>query len=288
VSAFPREAAARIVEAGLDEDLGAQGDITSAAVIPAGTRARAVLVARESLVVAGLPLCEVVYEDVAQRLRGPLGVTLLAVDGAEVPAGETLARFVGDAQVLLAGERLLLNLVARLSGIASLTAEAVAEISGTRARIADTRKTTPLLRVLEKYAVAVAGGENHRFGLFDQVLVKDNHKEVRGGIGAVLAALAAAGHPPESVEVEVDTLDELDAALAAGVGWILLDNMEPEQVRKAVRRAAGRARLEVSGGLRPGRLRAYAETGVDRLSLGRLTHGARSKDLALDIVYDRA
>ncbi|RMF75220.1 MAG: carboxylating nicotinate-nucleotide diphosphorylase [Acidobacteria bacterium] len=282
---FPGERAAWIVRHALDEDLGRDGDVTSRATIPAGSRLSARLVAREPCVVAGMPLVALVFGQMAQRL----GVEAPSVgdavdDGTRARAGETLAVIAGDARVVLGGERVLLNLLARLSGIATLTAEAVAEIAGTRTTVADTRKTTPLLRALEKYAVRVGGGENHRETLDELPMVKDNHKLVAGGVREAISALRAAGIDPRDAEVEVDTYDECLVAVEEGAGWILLDNMTPDEVRRCVDAVAGRARIEVSGGLRPGRLRPFAEAGADRLSLGILTHGARAVDLALDVL----
>ena len=281
---FPRARAEAILREAFDEDLGAGGDVTSLVTVPAGAQATAVLAAREEFVVAGLPLVELAFAEMASRLGVPApAVRLLSRDGRRARTGEELARIAGDARAILGGERVLLNLVARLSGIATLTAQAVGEIAGTRATVADTRKTTPLLRALEKYAVRVGGGENHRRALDELVMVKDNHKLIAGGIREAIRCLRSAGIDPRDAEVEVDTFEEFQVALEEGAGWILLDNMDPTQVRRCAEAAAGRARLEVSGGLRPGGLRAYAEAGVDRLSLGCLTHGARAVDVALDI-----
>lgn len=282
---FPVDEARRIVALALEEDLGPGGDVTTRATLDPAAFACAHLVAREPMVVAGLPLSTLVFEEAARRalVEAPT-IAARVDDGARVPRGEVLLAVEGKAYAILAGERVLLNLVARLSGIATLTAEAVAEIEGTRARVADTRKTTPLLRTLEKYAVALGGGENHRRTLDELVLVKDNHKHLAGGIDAVVDALSRRGFDLGSVEIEVETEAEFERALAAGAGWILLDNMAPDTVHRCALRAAGRVRLEVSGGLRPGNLRAYADAGVDRLSLGMLTHGARAMDVALDVV----
>lgn len=279
---FPLDAAREVVRRGLDEDLGAGGDVTTRALVRPGTPAGGLLVAREPMVIAGLPLAGLVMAEMAARGGGPVTVEPLRGEGETAGAGDALCRLTGDAWSLLSGERVLLNLLSRLSGIATLTAQCVAEIAGTGATIADTRKTTPGLRPLEKYAVAAGGGENHRSTLDALVLVKDNHKLLVGGLEGVVAGLRAAGLDLGAVEVEVDRLAEFDVALAAGCGWILLDNFGVDDVREAARRAAGRARLEASGGLRPGRLRAYAEAGVNRLSLGLLTHGARAVDIGLD------
>lgn len=281
--AFPTDNARAVVVRALEEDLGRGGDLTTRSVLALSTRARAALVARQDTVLAGIPLLRIVIDEVIRRVGGRVEIDEQARDGDRLVAGSLAATLAGDAWPILAGERVLLNLIARLCGVASLTATAVNEVAGTACRIADTRKTTPGLRALEKYAVAVAGGENHRATLDALILVKDNHKELAGGIVNVLAALRASGISLADVEIEVDTLEEFDQVVAAGVGWILLDNMSLAQVREAVRRNQGRARLEVSGGLVPGRLRPLAEAGVDRLSLGKLTHGAQAVDLALDI-----
>lgn len=281
--AFPREAARAAVTRALDEDLGPGGDVTTRAIAAGAGAATGDLVARESLVACGLPLVALVFEEMSRRCDAPATIEARVAEGTRVGAGAVLARVVAAPAVLLGGERVALNFLGRLTGIATMTAAAVAEVSGTTARVSDTRKTTPGLRALEKYAVAVGGGENHRPTLDSMVLLKDNHKLLAGGITAAIRRVEAVGFPAREIEVEVETLDELDEALALGVGWILLDNMELEAIRQAVRRAAGRARLEVSGGLRPGMLREIAAAGVDRLSLGALTHGARSMDLALDV-----
>ncbi|UCF67751.1 MAG: carboxylating nicotinate-nucleotide diphosphorylase [Acidobacteriota bacterium] len=279
---FPSAAARRLIDQALEEDLGARGDITTDAVL-ASRQVSGRLVSREPAIIAGLPSVGMVFDALAKQRRGSVAVTLRVDEGAEVAAGAELARLEGHARNMLAGERVMLNLLARLCGIATLTRAAVLEISGTSCRIADTRKTTPGLRALEKYAVAVGGGENHRSSLDELILIKDNHKQLAGGIDSALLAVREAGYALSDIEVEVESLAELEVALAFGCGWILLDNMDLESVREAARRARGRARLEVSGGLAPGRLRALAETGVDRLSMGYLTHSARAVDLALDV-----
>jgi len=281
--AFPLDAARDAVRRALDEDLGPGGDITTRAIAAHAGDATGEIVAREGLVVCGLPVVSLVFEEMSRRCDASAVVAAQVAEGAPVETGTVLARIVASPAVLLGGERVALNFLGRMTGIATMTARAVAEVAGTAARVSDTRKTTPGLRVLEKYAVAVGGGENHRPTLDSMVLVKDNHKWLAGGITEAVRRVETAGYPAQQIEVEVETLEELDEALRLGVGWILLDNMPLEAVREAVRRAAGRARLEVSGGLRPGRLRAVAETGVDRLSMGALTHGAHSMDVALDV-----
>lgn len=280
---FPAAVARSIIARALEEDLGSHGDLTTRVLLPSELQARALLVTRQAAVLAGLPLVRIVMDEISRRVGGQVAIQELIEEGAPLEAGTAIAKLDGSAWPILAGERVLLNLMARLCGIASLTAAAVSEIAGTACRVADTRKTTPGLRGLEKYAVAVGGGENHRSTLDALILVKDNHKELAGGLGNVLAALRSAGTDLSRIEIEVDTLDEFDQVVAAGVGWILLDNMSLEQVQEAVHRNRGRASLEVSGGLVPGRLRALAEAGVNRLSIGKLTHGAQAVDLALDI-----
>jgi nicotinate-nucleotide pyrophosphorylase (carboxylating) len=268
-----------LVDAALREDLGRGGDLTSEATIPQGTRARGTLVARAPGVVAGLPVARATF------LRMDPGATLdfLAEDGDRVAGGATLARVEGDARALLAAERTALNILGRLSGIATTTRTVVDAIEGTGARVVCTRKTTPGLRVLEKYAVRMGGGANHRMGLDDGILIKDNHRRVAGGVRpAVEGARARAGHMVR-IELEVDTLEELDEGLALGVEAFLLDNMDLDTLAEAVRRAGGRAVLEASGGITPERARAVAGSGVDLLSLGWLTHSAPSLDVSLDL-----
>jgi len=267
------------VEAALREDLGREGDITTDAVIPHGCRGRGCLVARQDLVVAGLP--------VAREVFGLLDLELqfeeLFNDGAEVEAGDTVALVSGAAAPILRGERTALNFLMRMSGIATLTRSAVNEVAHTKAKILDTRKTAPGLRLLDKYSVAAGGAVNHRIGLYDAVLIKDTHLEVAASIERAVAQALVRGCPPEKLTVEVSSLDQLDQAIAAGAGRALLDNMDLEQMRRAVEAASGRIVLEASGGLRPGRLAEVAETGVDYLSLGWLTHSAPAADLAMDM-----
>jgi nicotinate-nucleotide pyrophosphorylase (carboxylating) len=269
------------VRRALDEDVG-RGDVTTAALIPARARARARLVAREPLTVAGLEFAVAAFRALAADLR----VEHAVHDGAAVPAGAVLLRLEGPARALLTAERTALNFVQRLSGVATLTARFVAAVAGTGARLLDTRKTTPGWRRFEKYAVACGGGQNHRLGLFDQVLIKDNHLVALRGrrpnpiAWAVRRARAAC--PGLFVEVEADTLAQVRQAVAAGADGILLDNMSPAQLRRAVRLVAGRARTEASGGVRLDNVRAIAESGVDFISVGALTHSAPAVDVALD------
>jgi nicotinate-nucleotide pyrophosphorylase (carboxylating) len=271
-----------VVRRALAEDLATAGDLTTDAIVPESMAGRATFVSRAAGRVAGLDAALH-----ALRVLDPsLQVEVLRGDGADVQPGDAIARVAGRARALLTGERTALNLLCRLSGIATATREAVAATAGTRARVACTRKTTPGLRALEKYAVRVGGGVNHRFGLHDAVLIKDNHVALAGGVAAAIRlARAGVGHMVR-IEVEVDTLEQLDAALAEGADAVLLDNMTPDQLRLAVARVGGRALTEASGGLTPATLRAVAEAGVDLISLGWLTHSAPSLDIGLDV--DRA
>ncbi len=267
------------VRAALDEDLGQAGDITTMATIPADMQASAVMAARKGGVVCGLPLAEAAF-----RLIDPmLSFEPLVAEGAHVPAKTPVARIKGNARAILTAERVALNYACRLSGIATMTAEFVALVSHTNAKICCTRKTTPNLRAFEKYAVRCGGAMNHRFGLDDAVLIKDNHIAVAGGIRPALrAAKAAAGHLVK-VEIEVDTLDQLREVISEGADFVLLDNMNVEQMREAVAMAKGKVKLEASGGINRGSVKEIAETGVDLISSGALTHSAPILDLGLDI-----
>jgi nicotinate-nucleotide pyrophosphorylase (carboxylating) len=267
-----------IVRAALAEDLGRAGDITSAACIPAGTRMHARFVARQSGTIAGLDCVRLAIA----ALDPAANYQQLVQDGQAVAPGAILAEVEADARALLSAERVALNLLGRLSGVASLTAAYIQAVSGTGARIACTRKTTPGLRALEKYAVRCGGGINHRFGLDDAILIKDNHIAACGGIGPALErAKAAVGHLVK-VEIEVDTLAQLDEALPLGPDVVLLDNFSLMDLREAVARAKGRTVLEASGGVTLQTVRAIAETSVDVISSGALTHSAPSLDVGLD------
>jgi nicotinate-nucleotide pyrophosphorylase (carboxylating) len=268
-----------LVRRALLEDLGRAGDVTTDAIVPPSARARAVLVARQAGRVAGLePALH------AFRLLDPGGQADVRLgDGADASAGQALAHLNGSARALLSAERTALNLLGHLSGIATATRDVVARLHGLPTRVAATRKTTPGLRALEKYAVRVGGGDSHRYGLDDAVLVKDNHVALAGGLGEAVRRVRAAASHVVKVEVEVDDLGQLDEALALGVDAVLLDNMDLETLREAVRRARGRAVIEASGGIRPETVRAVAETGVDLVSLGWLTHSAACLDVALDV-----
>jgi nicotinate-nucleotide pyrophosphorylase (carboxylating) len=266
---------AELVGRALAEDLGT-GDVTSRATVPAGTRAVATITQKAAGVVFGFDAAEATFRaldpGVALERLGPEG------QWREPPA--PLLRATGDARALLGAERTALNFLQRLSGVATLTARCVRAVQGTGAQILDTRKTTPGLRALEKAAVAAGGGVNHRAGLYDMVLIKENHAVMAGGVGAAVRA-AAAAYPELALEVECSSLAEVDEALTAGASRILLDNMGPPELRAAVAYVAGRARLEASGGIGFDTLRAHAETGVDWISIGALTHSAPALDLSL-------
>jgi nicotinate-nucleotide pyrophosphorylase (carboxylating) len=268
------------VQRALDEDLGRAGDITSIATIPETTPARAIMVARQAGVIAGLPLAVATF----QKLSADINIRPHVGDGAAVTSGGHVLAISGPARAVLAGERTALNFVGRLSGIATLTADYVRQTAGTNMRICCTRKTTPGLRALEKYAVRCGGGFNHRFGLADAILIKDNHIAVAGGITAVLRrARAHAGHLVK-IEIEVDTLAQLREVLDTGLAdVVLLDNMDIATLTEAVKLANGRVVLEASGGVARDSIAKIAATGVDYVSSGALTHSAQNFDVALDI-----
>jgi nicotinate-nucleotide pyrophosphorylase (carboxylating) len=268
------------VRRALDEDLGRAGDVTSIATIPAEVQANAVLVARQDGVIAGLPLAVATFK----MLSPDIVIHPHAHDGAVVAAGINLLTISGPARAILSGERTALNFVGRLSGVATLTANYVRHTAGTKLRICCTRKTTPGLRALEKYAVRCGGGFNHRFGLDDAVLIKDNHIAVAGGVRPVLErARARIGHLVK-IEIEVDTLDQLREVLDTGMAdAVLLDNMDIATLKEAVKIADGRVALEASGGVTEATIAAIAATGVDYASAGALTHSAPNFDVALDI-----
>ncbi len=274
---------AQAVSAALVEDVGS-GDITTRAIIPPTATAHGRMVARESLVVAGLAFASAAFRALSRLLK----VRELARDGDRIEAGAPLLEVQGPARPLLSAERVALNFLQRLSGVATTTAAYVQAVAGTNARILDTRKTTPGWRRFEKYAVQCGGGCNHRMGLFDRFLVKDNHlfalrKAPEGAIAAAVR-LCRQYDPTLKVEVEADTLEQVGEALAAGADFILLDNMPVATLRKAVKLVNGRAVTEASGGVRLDNVRGIAETGVDFISVGALTHSARAADIALDLV----
>jgi nicotinate-nucleotide pyrophosphorylase (carboxylating) len=268
-----------VVKRALEEDLGGRGDITAVAAVPIDLVARARIVARSELVLSGIDVARAVFVSLDETID----VRSAASDGSRLTAGTTVATLVGPAQPILAGERTALNFLMRMSGIATATAEAVREIAGSGARILDTRKTAPGLRRLDKYAVACGGGVNHRMGLYDAAMFKDTHQDAGGRIGDSVRAALDNGCPREAITVEARSAVQVDEAIAAGAGRVLLDNMDLDSIREAVRRSGGRVVLEVSGGLRHGRLREIADTGVDFLSLGCLTHSSPAADLALEM-----
>jgi len=270
-----------VVERALSEDIGS-GDVTTLSTVPPDAQASALMVAREPLVVSGLAVAETAF----QHLCPEISIIRKAEDGQQLGAGATLLAVSGPARALLSAERVALNFIQRLSGVATLTAQFVQAIRGTRAQILDTRKTTPGWRRLEKYAVACGGGRNHRFGLYDMVLIKDNHlaalsHELPNPIAAAVQR-ARAQYPQLKIEVEADTLEQVDQALAARADLVLLDNMNPVQLRLAVQKCKGRASTEASGGITLASVRAVAEAGVDFVSVGALTHSARAVDIGLD------
>jgi nicotinate-nucleotide pyrophosphorylase (carboxylating) len=275
----PHEALARVVAGALAEDLGDLGDVTTLSIVPSGTPMTGVIRSREPGRIAGLEAVRLVLS----RLPEPASATLVAEDGADVEAGATVALLNGSARSLLTGERVMLNLIGRLSGIATATAAVVRAVEGTGVAIKDTRKTTPGLRLLEKYAVACGGGINHRSGLYDAILIKDNHIGVAGSVTAAVAKVRSNLGKRFPIQVEVDTLAQLEEALECAVGSVLFDNMSPDQLRRAVAVVNHRCHTEASGGVTLANVRAVADTGVDSISLGWLTHSARSLDLGLDL-----
>ncbi len=268
-----------IVRAALREDLGRGGDITSDAIVPPDLSARASIVARSAGRIAGIHIAASVFSQLAATTE----VEVLLSDGSDAPAGATIALVHGPARTILSAERVALNLLGRLSGIATLTSSFVETVAETGARVVCTRKTTPGLRVLEKYAVRCGGGANHRFGLDDAVLIKDNHVALAGGIRPALErARAAVGHTVK-IEVEVDTLQQLEVALQVGCDAVLLDNMTPHQLREAVAMVNHQAITEASGGISLETAATVAAAGVDLLSVGALTHSAPCLDVSMDI-----
>ncbi|MDO1509769.1 MULTISPECIES: carboxylating nicotinate-nucleotide diphosphorylase [unclassified Neisseria] len=269
-----------LVREALSEDLGRRGDITSAAVISAGMQAELAIVSRENGILAGMDLARLAFAETDASIM----FQALAADGANILAGQVLATVKGSAHALLTAERTALNYLTHLSGIASMTAAAVAEIKDYPTHITCSRKTIPGLRTLQKYAVRAGGGCNHRMGLDDAILIKDNHLIYSGGLmETVKRAKQLAGHLIP-VEVEVDTLEQLEQALAGGADLVLLDNMDNETLKQAVAMCCGRARCEASGGIKFNRLREVAATGVDFIALGYLTHSSRALDIGLDFI----
>ena len=268
-----------IVRAALLEDVGRGGDLTTDAIVDPQREARARIVARRDGVVAGTAIAAIAFRLLDDRAA----ITVHASDGERIAAGAAVAEVRAKARAILTGERTALNLLCRLSGIATATRALVDRVAGTKARIADTRKTTPGLRALERYAVRCGGGSNHRFGLDDAVLIKDNHLVLAGSIRAAVAAVRARVGHLVKVELEVDTLEQLREALTEPIDAVLLDNMPPERLAEAVRLTSGRILVEASGGITLENVAAVAATGVDLISVGWLTHSAPSLDLGLDL-----
>lgn len=272
---------ADLVRRALDEDVG-RGDVTTDATVPADLRARGVFLAKADCVVAGLDIAAETFHQVATRQRAPVPVVAVRRrDGERCRAGEEIAEVSASARTLLVAERTALNFVQRLSGIATLARRFVDAAAG-GITVLDTRKTTPTLRTLEKYAVRVGGATNHRFGLFDAVLIKDNHVRLAGGVRAAVDK-ARAHAPGLAVEVEAQTLEEVDEALAAHADIILLDNMSAPTIREAVERTRGRAKTEISGGVTLERMAQLAATGADFVSIGAMTHSAPAVDISFEI-----
>ena len=274
-----------LIDLALEEDLGENGDITTDSVIDADLKAKAVLLAKQDLVCAGLPVAERLFK----RINPEIGFKALVKDGDVLKKGDILAEMYGPARALLTGERTALNFIQRLSGSATM-AHKYQALAGDKSWILDTRKTTPGWRNLEKYAVSVGGAHNHRIGLFDRVMIKDNHRELAGleGAGGILRSVERARKmfPGFEVEVEIDSLSELNEALESKAEYILLDNMSNEMMAEAVRITNGRAKLEASGNVTETRVASIAETGVDFISSGALTHSVKAADISMDIVLD--
>jgi len=272
------ESVIQLLRHAIEEDLG-HGDITSSLIIPEDSEARALFIAKGNFVLAGFPFARMVFHILDQSVS----FKSFQAEGAKIRRGDVLGEVVGKTQLLLAGERTSLNVLQRLSGIATLTSQFVDAVSGTRAKIVDTRKTTPCLRFMEKYAVRMGGGVNHRFGLYDGILIKDNHIEAVGGIREAVS-LAKSGHHLAKIEVEVENLKELEEALDAKADIIMLDNMPIQDMAEAVKITNGRVILEASGNVMLENVRQIAETGVDLISIGALTHSVTAADISLKIV----
>jgi len=280
----PRAEIERLIDAALAEDIG-PGDVTTLATVAPEAEAIAHMLAKAPGRIVGLPVAAAVFARLDPRIQ----FEFMAAEGTSISMlPQVIAGISGPARSILTGERVALNIVQRLSGVATMAARCAKAIEGTRARILDTRKTTPGMRALEKYAVRMGGGHNHRTGLYDGILIKDNHIRAAGGITAAVAAARRYAQPLVRVEVEVSTRAELDEALAAGADMILLDNMKPSMLREAVALVDGRALLEASGGITLQNLREVAETGVDFISLGAITHSAPALDISLDIIGNKA
>lgn len=268
----------KIIDLALQEDVGS-GDITSTTLFPGKHPCSATFVAKQDGVLAGLPLVSRIFKKLSRSAK----VEELISEGEALVPGREICKVAGDIVALLSGERVALNFLQRLCGIATQTAVFSALAGAHGIAVLDTRKTTPLLRKLEKYAVEVGGGENHRFGLYDQVLVKDNHLKLQSDFKKILDAFQAKGIPPEEVEVEVATLEQLHQALDAGVQWILLDNMTPSVIRRAVKMKRNNTKYEISGGVTIDNFSNYLINGVDAISIGALTHSVKSLDISMEM-----
>ena len=278
MSSLPKGRVRDAVRTALSEDLGRAGDITTNSIVAPDSRLEGVIAAREEGRICGIDLAVAAFLEMDESV----GLHVLRADGSDVNPGEAVLQIEGNARAILSAERTALNFMGHLSGISTATRQLVRAVEGTQAEICCTRKTTPGLRVFEKYAVRTGGGMNHRFGLDDAVLIKDNHIAMSGGVTAAIeSARRSTGHMVR-IEVEVDTLEQLDEALAAGAEIILLDNMSPDRLKRAVERVAGRARLEASGGITLETVAAVAQAGVDLISVGWITHSAPCLDLGLD------
>ncbi len=260
------------------EDIG-HGDITSLLIVPEYKKAKASIIAKEDLILAGVPFIKEVFNAIDPGVE----IQIFFDEGSRVKKGDIIAKISGSARSLLAGERISLNILQRISGIATMTNQYVKKVNGLPVKIADTRKTIPGMRLMEKYGVRIGGGVNHRFGLYDGILIKDNHIKVAGGVKRAIE-LAKKGHHLLKIEVEVKNLDELKEALDAGADVIMLDNMSITDMKKAVKIAKGKAILEASGNVNLENIRSIAETGVDIISIGALTHSARAVDTTMKIV----
>lgn len=276
------DATGKLIQLALEEDLGSAGDITTNATIPPDAAGRAGFLAKEDIVAAGLEVASRVFREVDERCELHFSVS----EGDCVRKGQVFGEVSGPYRALLTGERTALNFMQRLSGIATSARQAADMLRGTGCTILDTRKTTPGWRALEKAAVRIGGAKNHRFGLFDGILIKDNHIEAVGSIGEAVRRAREATHHLIRVEIEVETLEQVDEALAAGADVLMLDNMTDEMMANAVRRIGGRALTEASGGVRLERLKSIAATGVNFVSMGAITHSARAMDISLNIERD--
>lgn len=260
------------------EDIG-HGDITSLLIVPEGEKAKANIIAKEDFIIAGMPFVKGVFN----AIDTDVVINVFFDEGSSVKKGDIIAGISGNARSLLAGERISLNILQRISGIATMTNQYVKKVNGLPVKIADTRKTIPGMRIMEKYGVKIGGGANHRFGLYDGILIKDNHIKIAGGVRKAVG-LAKKGHHILKIEIEVKSLDELKEALDAGADVIMLDNMSVDDMKKAVKTAKGKAILEASGNVNLENIRSIAETGVDIISIGALTHSARAVDISMKIV----